>query len=104
MLRYLITLYGIIVRGEFCDNFINGLLVNAVIVEQHTLFIEPPFERDTACNEGNAYQLSLVGIYRNIFLVVALIIVTNEENIFTHSKPPFINPRQTEYGENPHTK
>ena len=33
MLRYLITLFGIIVRGEFCDNFINGLLVNAVIIE-----------------------------------------------------------------------
>ena len=31
MLRYLITLYGILVRGEFCNYFINGLLVNAVI-------------------------------------------------------------------------
>ena len=63
MLRYLITLYSILVRGEFCNNFINGLLENAIIVEQHTLFVEPPFERDTACGEGDAYQLSLVRIY-----------------------------------------
>ena len=34
-----------------------------IVVEQHTLFVETPFERDTACGEGNAYQLSLVRIY-----------------------------------------
>ena len=97
MFRDFIPLYGIIARGEFCDNFINGLLVNAVIVEQHTLFIKPPFERDTACGESNTYLLTLLGIESDILFIVTLIIVTDEENIVTHSLPPFINPRQTEY-------
>ena len=63
MLRYLVTLYGIFVRGEFCNDLINGFFENAVIVEQHTLFVKPSFERDTTCGEGDADQHSLVSIY-----------------------------------------
>ena len=84
MLSYLITLYDILVRSEFCNDLINGLLVIAVIIEDDTFIIIAFLERHTACSEGNRYLLSLIRGQDNIFFIDSIIIVTDMIDVITH--------------------